>query len=187
MKRMNMTKVMDETVMAMISDADNTTVYDMNQMQLVKGEYQNHVFDTTFRMNIESTKEDKDENLNKILTLMTEMNKAFNRSVGAPESMKLFKVENATARWAGNNTVAVEINMATLATGTESMIDVLLNGKNMMMNIWKTNACVFESKSTLSEETHGLGNALRSWKAIMRKYGVENNMAEMAILYAMVR
>lgn len=173
MKRVDIENIANEATMAIITDEDNNAVYDADSIRMYRGESQGKIMKTSFKMNVKSTREKMDENVEKVITFLTELNKAFNRTVGAPESMKLFKVIDKKARYAGNDTVSVELSMATLATGAGSAIYTLLDFRQMSQNLLNTQANVFTASYEAADETYGLGNALRSWKTVMRKYGTD--------------
>lgn len=171
MRRINLTEVRNDVNMAMIKDADNNFMYDRSRLNLYRGELQDKVMNTTMKMKLQASKEDKDTAMEQLISLMEDLNVAFNRSIGAPESMKLFKVIDKTAAYAGNETVVVTLNLATLATGAGSAIYAMLGYNGMSVNIWGTEANVFEAVSNVSNETYGLGNAMRSWKSVMKREG----------------
>ena len=168
MKRINLDAVMNETTMAIITDAENTYVYE--GVGLYAGAAQNAVATCTVKANIQASRENQEEAANKFIELMETLNAAFNRTVGAPESMKVFKVLETKTRYAGNDTVAVELTVATLMTGAETAIDVLLRG------FWGTKKSFAVVNVADAGETCGLGNALRSWKAVMKRYGQTMNV-----------
>lgn len=171
MKRINLNDVMNDVKMAFITDPENKFVYNPANLCMYRGELQDKVLVTTMKINLQASKEDAAEAVDKLVLLMESLNAAFNRAVGAPESMKLFKVLDKTSRYSGNDTVSVELKLATLATGAGSAVYTLLDYTGMTMNIWGTKANVFTATSCEATETYGLGNALRSWKAVMKKYG----------------
>lgn len=171
MKRIDLEKAMNPVNMAMITDEENNTFYDVNRLYMYEGKLQEKIVKTTIKCTLKGTKEEKDEVVEKFVGFMEQLNLAFNRSVGAPESMKLFKVLDTQSRYAGNETIAVELTMATLATGSGSVVHTLLYYIPMSVNVWGTECNIIETRqTTLAEETYGLGNALRSWKAVMKKY-----------------
>lgn len=182
MRKVNMENIMDETTVAMLTDEHNTTFYNENNLSLYNGENQKNVYDTNISMHVDSEKADIQHNLERVLTMMTDLNTAFNRSVGAPENMRLFKVKNASVRYAGHNTAVINIDAAALATGNDNAINVLMDRKRMAKNIWETEGVTYKVNYTPdqpSKEKQGLGNALRSWQVVMRNHGV--NAQAMAI------
>ena len=176
MRRIDLGNVMTESMMAILTDEENTFVYDVNKLYMYHGEKQNSVLRVNVKMNVKASKEEKDMVADKLIALMTALNTAFNHSVGAPESMKLFKVLDKEVRYSGNETVTVILKLATLATGSGSALYTLLSYTGMTMNIWNTEANIFEATEEVANETYGLGNALRSWKTVMRNYGKDMPM-----------
>jgi hypothetical protein len=171
MKRVNLLSVMNETNMSIINDENNNFVYDTEKLCMWRGDRQDKIGIVTMKMNLQASKENQEEAVSSLISLMESLNAAFNRAVSAPESMKLFKVLEKSSRYSGNNTVAVELKLATLSTGAGSAIYTLLGYTGMTMNIWGTAANVFTATYKEADETYGLGNALRSWKVVMKKYG----------------
>lgn len=180
MRRVNLSDVMNETNMAVITDEHNNFMYDKDNLCMYRGNKQDEILIVNMKMKLQASKENQEEAVENLITLMEALNVAFNRAVGAPESMKLFKVIDKNCRYAGNETVIAELKLATLATGAGSAIYTLLGYHGMSMNIWGTEANVFETTSSIAKETYGLGNALRSWKAVMKKYGKDFNASAVA-------
>jgi hypothetical protein len=168
MRRINLKEVMDEVTIAMLTDAENVYVYE--DVDLYTGVAQNSVATCTVKVNLHESRENQEEAVNKFIELMETLNAAFNRSVGAPESMRVFKVLETKTRYAGNDTVAVELVVATLMTGTETAVNVLLSG------FWGTKKNFTIVNVADAGKTYSLGNALRSWKAVMKKYGQVMNV-----------
>lgn len=167
MRRVNLSDVMTVNVMAMLEDEENTGLF--NTATLYRGDLQDCILTGTLKANFVGGKEDIEHVTAAYEQLLDTLNKAFNRSVNAPESMRLFKILDTKARYAGNNTICVEIQVATLATGCGS---ALYNMLNPVVNIWGTSATVFSFTDVhTAKETYGLGNALRSWKKVMANYG----------------
>jgi len=171
MRRMDLSEVMTVTNIAIITDEENKGMYHTGSLVMYRGEMQEKVLHTVMKLNVKAKKEEQVEAADKFVSLLEELNLAFNRSVGAPESMRLFKVLDMKSRYTGNETVAVELELATLATGAGSSMYTLLGFNSMTINIWGTEANVASMTSEPASETYGLGNALRSWKSVMKKYG----------------
>lgn len=169
MKRIDLRETMNEVNMSMITDEDNMFFYDIGNLHMCKDNQK--IEETTLKFNLKASKEEKDAAVSDFVNLLTDLNGAFNRSVSAPESMKLFKILNISSRYSGNGTVTVKVDVATLSNGEENALGMLLKCNNMSANIWGTKAGLFKIMPPReSKETHGLGNALRSWKTVARKH-----------------
>ena len=166
MKKINLSNVMTEETMAMLSDEYNAHMFRTDILH--HGDLEDKIVTGKLQCKLVGGKDEVNEVSGCLITLIASLNLAFNRCFGLNEGTALFKILDIHAKYAGNNTICVSIKMATVANGSSTILVDLLKP---VLNIWKTNASLFEfTDMTVSDKTYGLGNVLRSWKRVMREF-----------------